>query len=354
MANAPLNYSRSSDEPTGSEPAWPRPYEPSGTATDDGLDLRQLWNTLREGWLFMVAIAACTLAAVLAVTAVSSMEFRTRGRLYLGELNHSSSASQSGEIDLSEESGGDVGSELEILKSRTLITRAILDSGLNVFIAPSGSKPPRYWQWRLTGRDASSLDPAAGRLAVTNASLTNPTALSSEFSVQFVSDKRYEVWSGGSRLGAGTLGEALQVPGLRVTLQRGAQLGPKPGERYDMSVASVDATASSVLATLNVSVPKAVGSTQPVKVVTLEFAHGSPRLAAAFLDKLMQAYLEQRQAWKTEAAAAAEAFVSIQLASMRSSLEKTERQLADYREKTRVVVLSDEARAMVGQIARYE
>ncbi len=353
MANAPVNYGRASEEPSGSEPAWQRPFEPN-SGVDDGMDVRQLLATLRAGWLFVLAVGLGTLLVVLAVTAVSDMEFRTRGRLYLGELNHAASGSQLREIDLSEESTGDVGSEIEILKSHTLIAQAVLDSGLNVSIAPAGSKPPVYLQWRLSGRDPNLLDATRGRLVPKDAVLTDPAALSRDFNLHFQTDKIYEVGSGGARLGKGKLDEPLAVPGLRMTLQRSAVAGPRAGDRYDMTVTSVDATSQSVLKNLIVTVPKSVGSTQPVKVVTLEFAHGSPRLAATFLDKLMAAYLAERQEWKTEAATAAEAFVTRQLESMRSSLEKTEKKLAEYRENTRVVVLSDEAKAMVGQIAKYE
>jgi hypothetical protein len=243
---------------------------------DDGMDIRQLFTTLREGWLFVVAVGAVTLLTVLLFTAFSDMEFRTRGRLYLGELNHAASAAQLDELDLSEESSGDVGSELEILKSQTLISRAILDSGLNVYVAPAGSKRPVYFQWRLAGRDANLLDPTHGRLVAKNASLTDPTVVSRELVVHFRTDKTYELWSSGTRLGKGELDEASQVPGVRLTLQRGARGAPKAGERYDLSVWSVEGTAQSVLNDLIVTVPKSVGSAQPVCLPSCQGANACP------------------------------------------------------------------------------
>ncbi len=68
----------------------------------------------------------------------------------------------------------------------------------------------------------------------------------------------------------------------------------------------------------------------------------------------MQAYLETRQSWKTEDATAAEQFVSNQLGTIRESLDKTEKKLADYRTNTKSVVLDDSARAMIEQIGKYE
>jgi Mrp family chromosome partitioning ATPase len=68
----------------------------------------------------------------------------------------------------------------------------------------------------------------------------------------------------------------------------------------------------------------------------------------------MRTYLEVRHAWKTEEASAAESFVTDQLRSLRASLDTTQEKLADYRAENRVVVLADEAQAVMQQVNRYE
>jgi len=75
---------------------------------------------------------------------------------------------------------------------------------------------------------------------------------------------------------------------------------------------------------------------------------------AAFLERLMTAYLAERQSWKAEDATAAERFVSDQLRKTRESLDEIQGRLADYRSHNRVVVMDNEAKAMIEQIGKYE
>jgi tyrosine-protein kinase Etk/Wzc len=105
---------------------------------------------------------------------------------------------------------------------------------------------------------------------------------------------------------------------------------------------------------LTVSFAKAPGTGEASGVVSLEFTDPSPRVAAKFLQRLVHAYLETRQSWKTEDATAAEQFVSNQLGTIRESLDKTGRKLAEYRSSSRTVVLDDEARALIEQMGKYE
>src|SRR5581483_9992258 len=75
---------------------------------------------------------------------------------------------------------------------------------------------------------------------------------------------------------------------------------------------------------------------------------------AKFLQKLMLGYLEERHSWETENATAAEAFVTGQLGTIRDSLDDVQKKLAEYRTTHSVVVLDDEAKALVEEIGRFE
>ncbi len=80
---------------------------------------------------------------VLAATLASRMTFRTRGSLYLGELQERAPARPSapGQWDFMGSESGDVGTEIEILRSQDLIRRAVLESGLNVACLPAERQP---------------------------------------------------------------------------------------------------------------------------------------------------------------------------------------------------------------------
>jgi Mrp family chromosome partitioning ATPase/uncharacterized protein involved in exopolysaccharide biosynthesis len=136
------------------------------------------------------------------------------------------------------------------------------------------------------------------------------------------------------------------VPGSKGALKTGAA--------FDLVVNPLDLEVDKALRSLHVTAPKESAGGESLNVVTLEFSSSSPRLSSEFLQKLMMAYLSERQAWKTEEARAAETFVNSQLASVRESLDRLQAKLADYRSGNGVVVLDDQAKAMVEQIGKYE
>jgi tyrosine-protein kinase Etk/Wzc len=327
----------------------------SMVAAERGLSAVELVSLLRRNLRFIVTCGTACFVLVVAITLVSGMKFHSAGRLYLGELDAKVRPSgAAGDFDLSGIEASDLGSELEILRSRSLVTEAILASGLNTTLSPAGFQRPRYWKWRLSRRAVSALEPAAAELRAVATRLTDESGGVLQLRLHVLDRTRYEVWNDTRRLGTGKLGEALQLSALTLTLVAGESHGPAAGRWYDLEVSPLDDVIQEVGKTLQVSVPKPLVQSESSKVVTLEFVHPSPRLAASFLRELMHEYLEQRRAWKTEDASAAEAFVTEQLESMRKSLQEAERKLADYRSATRVVVLDNEAKAMIEQVGKYE
>lgn len=324
----------------------------------DLFDARQLWQTIRDHFWLVAGAGVAVFLAVMAATLASRMQFRSVARLYLGELE---SASGSGptraqsELELSAGNQGVVGSEMEIIQSRSLVSRAVLDSGLNVAISRQGQGQPRYWQWLLTRRDPLLLDRTAQELRAEGSLLTDERAQERAYTVRFSSDKDYEVRDEAQQaLQRCTLGEACKVPGASLRLLRGSARSPGAGSEYSVVVRPLLEVIDAALKSLQVTSPKPTPQSPPVNVVTLEFSSSSPGQAAAFLDRLIAAYLAERQSWKVEDAGAAEAFVSSQLASVRKSLDEIQQKLATYRTNNRVVVLDAEAKAMIEQIGKYE
>jgi tyrosine-protein kinase Etk/Wzc len=322
---------------------------------DDSVDLAQLWATLRKRWRFVVATGAAIFLCTLLYTMRSGMTFKSSGRLYLGDLELlARPGGQSGDMDISGTPQGDVGSEIEILKSQTLVSRAIVDSGFNVTIVPAGWKPPRYWKWLLSSRDPNIIDVPVRELIAADTTLKDDSRGAKLLSIDFAEDGvRYAARIGGSLIGTGRLGEPLQTSLATLTLRAGLERGPTPNAHYDLIIRPLDQVTDEVTATLVVVPAKGVGA-EAAKVVNLEFTDGSPHFSANLLLALMNGYLGERHAWKTEDASAAETFVTDQLGSLRELLEKSEQKLADYRSNTRSVVLDNEANAMIEQVGKYE
>jgi tyrosine-protein kinase Etk/Wzc len=324
----------------------------------DLFDARQLWQTIRQHSWLVAGVGVAVFLAVMAVTLVSRMQFRSVARLYLGELE-SLSGNGAGraqdELELSAANQGVVGSEIEIIQSRSLVARAALDSGLNVSIVQQGQDQPRYWKWLLARRDPALLDRAALELRAEGSRLTDERALERAYALRFSNEKDYEVRDEGQqRLAGCVLGEACKVPGAELRLVRGSARAPSAGSEYAVVVRPLLEVVDAALKSLQVTSPKPTPQSPPVNVVALEFSSSSPAQAAGFLERLIAAYLAERQSWKVEDAGAAEAFVSSQLASVRKSLDDIQQKLATYRSNNRVVVLDNEAKAMIEQIGKYE
>jgi tyrosine-protein kinase Etk/Wzc len=331
-----------------------RPTREADAANGHEIDLILLWSALKEHKRFILGVAALIWVAVMTQTLLIRMEFQSTGRLYLGELESRPAPGGENGIDLLGASEGDVASEIEILRSRSIVSEAVAKSGLNASIAPASWAPPRFWRWLLSKRDPRLLEGASGELTVDHASLPAVEREALAFAVRFKSEREYEVLLEGQPLAQGTLGVPVETARGSFTLRAGSVSRPRTDAQYDLVIIPFEDVVDGAIMSLNVTAPKVgPGSSESVKVVTLEFPDQSPQHAAAFLRELMDAYLSQRQSWKTENATAAESFVSSQLQSMRDSLDHTEQRLADYRSNA-VVVLDNEAKALIEQVGKYE
>jgi tyrosine-protein kinase Etk/Wzc len=320
------------------------------------VNLGELWLLVRRNSRVILGATAGVIAALAIGTLASRMQFRARGSLYLGELQSGTAATAPPGNDrwdfAAGTGGGDVGTEVEILKSQDLVKRAVFESGLNVSVAPLGWKPPRYVQWRLAHRDAHLLDQGAQRVLATRAALTTTTPR--DLRVNFVGGGAYEVWSGDQRVGRSALGQEYRGADVSLTLLPGYDGLPAVGDVYALTVRPVDDVAEDAARRVNVSTAKGATSGDPVKVVGIDFSDPSPRAATRFVSALLQGYLDRRQSWKTEEATRAESFVTDQVASMKAALDDAEGKLADYKKTSKVVVLNDETKGLVDQLGKYE
>jgi uncharacterized protein involved in exopolysaccharide biosynthesis/Mrp family chromosome partitioning ATPase len=342
----------------GRQPAGRTPSEPAldpAASTLRIFEISQLWQTLRARFRFVLLWGVLVCMAVMAVTFVSRMTFRATGRLYLGEIGARSANAPASDLALGDDTQKEVASEIEILRSQSLVTRAMLASGLNANVTSASRGPTRYLPWLLAGRDPHVVDAISDELSVSQASFTDPqTRDSEEYFVRFGQDGSYDVSTKRRRLGHGKLGETLTTAEFSWLLAPGRLRNPAAGASYRIELWPLDTVFEKTLDRLQITAPKQSAAGGMVNVLTLDFLDTSPHRACAFLEHLMHAYLDERQKWKTEDASAAEAFVTEQLGSMKHSLDDVERQSADYRSHNQVVVLGKEADAMIEQLGKYE
>jgi len=334
---------------------WTPPHNEQHADADD-VDVKQLAGVIWEARRVVVLIAASVFALMLAVTLFSRMQFSLRGSLYLGDLQTQGGVFEALSSELNPFGGekGALGTELEILKSRELMVQAILASGLNTELRPIGWSPPRYWRWRLDGRDLGTLEGAWGTVRATATRLTGIRGGSRELEIVFTSDADFEVREDGSSLGVATLGKPFVSPGLELTLVPGPVGPPRAGSRFALEIVSMEDTLEEVSKHFEASAPKATVPGASINVVHLTYTSAAPHKAQLFLNELMRAYLAQNLAWKTEEAEAAETFLTKQLENIQASFDKAGQDLADYKKESTTIVLSEEAKAIIEQMGTFE
>lgn len=319
-------------------------------SASDSIDLLHLIDALRAGWLFILISGLTSFSLVMTWTLFGSMEFRSASRLYVGEADQGGQGSD--DLQLSQQLSG-LATEVEILRSRSLAAQAVRASGANVEIASPMWAAPKYWRWRLSGRDLNLLDGSHGRLRASAADVLEGAEMHCEFRLRVINNDSFVVVRDGKDHATGKFGVPLRLQNCKFVLNHGRLGAPSEHSEYDVRIFPSDDVAVGILGDLRVSVPQAPNK-DVVKVLALSVVRSSPFEAARFLSSLMDVYLEERQAWKTEDASAAEVFVSRQLSELEASLNETQGKISEFRSENRSVTSESEAAAMVEQISKYE
>ena len=346
------------------EPAQVHPV-----AADDEIDLGLLWRALRARWR---VVAATTIAGgLLALLMVLAMQplFQASGSFYLGDVSQKPGMPTGGLVGAGLSSlfggllgGSGVDTQVEILKSRDLMVRAIEASGLNAQVWPgTRSAPPtiRFLSWRLHGKRESQYAPGADGLWAQNADVSDPGLDKALLRIRFAAGGAYSVSdSDGNTLLHGQLGQPAVGSGLRLRLlPAAAGFVPASGAVYGLRIERAHRLYHDInkLGLYGVSAAMGEGSNaQPTLVVNLDYKDTNPYRAQQFLGALMNAYMAQNLRWSTDQAATAYDYLDGQLDKIRHALENADRKLADYQKQSGIVAVSANAKAVIEQMAQYQ
>ena len=256
--------------------------EDTDNATDDALDPKALWSAIADSrWLVIGITAAGGILALLFCLA-TRMQFVVDGSLYLGDTQ----SQKLGGLEMLDMLGSlgqsEVGTELEVVKSRSLIRKAILESGLNVDVVDESIGVVRMWRWRLSRRDFHLLQP---RVRVHDADISDPALVDKTLMVVFEQKGQYAVYLKERRLGEGTVGQPFTHAGLTMVIDASEGVGDLKGQRFKIRVAPVDWILENVRKTLKATVPKAPSMTAEVAVIELSFEDSSPLSRRWFFER---------------------------------------------------------------------
>jgi tyrosine-protein kinase Etk/Wzc len=279
------------------------PDTPGPPPPDDLIDLRSLWQLLRRNWPVALGCALLGLALAVLYARLAPPVYRATTTLQFAERGTSVPVLDAlRDID----GGSEVGTEMEVLRSRTL-AEAVIDSlGLQVEL-----RAPRAV-------------PRATIIAAVDAERDAP-------------EGRHEVDPAGS--------DTARMPGASVVLAPGA----RDHGRVELRVLPMGATVERFAENLRVTRPN-----RDANVVRVRVDAPDPELARDAANVLVARYLERRGVVRKAGDRSTVEFLRNQSDTLATQLRAAEEALRRFRERNRVVSLGAEATAQVERLADLE
>ena len=331
----------------------------------DEINLGPVLQAIKTGWKWPVILGG-TFAFLSVIIVLSTRPvFNASGTLYLGQAEKDQSMSSSGADTLSLLTGIAQGSsmvtQIEIIKSRDIVQRAVLASGINAQIWKAGQPPSGLTDagWRLGGKKLSLYAPAADALRALYAHVTDPSLKGQILTIDFSQGGHYRILHDRQVLLIGQLNQPAVGPGLRLMLHTvRPQYVPSANTQYRIRIENAltvynALTQSDAISVLRGSGPGSMDAKSSY-LVSVSAKNTDPFIAEDFANALMQTYLNETRSWSTDQAGATYDYLSRQLEKIRSALATADARLASYQSKSGVISVSAGAKAMIGQLANYE
>jgi tyrosine-protein kinase Etk/Wzc len=323
------------------------------------VDLGQIGFILRRRALTIAMFTIFATCLALFDVLFTIPQFTANGSLYLGDAQTAGAPStDSSNLNFLSDfaSQSDVQTQIELIKAKGLIERAILETGLNATITPAGSPPLTYWRWKLfNGGKTTTFIPDQTTLEALFA--TTP----GKYRIIIGSNNTYKLYIEGglfhvSRLAfEGVLGSPAAGHGVQMLVEAASdKYHTKPGTEYDLNVVSPNELADSLVDGAALTVQAGGAVTMPTKIASLKIQWSNPYQAQNFINKVMEDYIANQLSWKTQSASTTEQFVKDQLEHVSASLAQADQNLAEYQSKTGIVDVPENARTAIAQLAQYQ
>jgi len=321
--------------------------------TDSTIDVGDVVSLLRRR--AAVIIAVVLVATIIAIVAVlfATPEFTAEGALYLGDAQTSgadATASSSSDIGVFSDfpNTSDVATQIDLITATGMLQQAVLETGLNTEMFPTGTKKLNYMRWQFGYRGRiTAFAPGPQSLQALFASEPG------SYSVVLGADSSYTIFKRGGLLDkpkfvlTGTLGQPASGNGVQILIKpAGTNFQALSGESYDLTVTSPVTTAESLLG-------HGLTVTPSGKIANVSFQWSDPYKAQAFLSQLLQDFIASQLVWKTQSASTTEKFISDQLANVSVSLAAADKDLAGYQSKTGIVDVDQSSQDITSKLLSF-
>lgn len=213
--------------------------------------------------------------------------------------------------------------EIEILKSRTNAEEVVRRLHLN-------------WQVKPVGKESKL------KISAFNSKAEKPI-----YKIRVLEDNGFEIKNGsGKILGTARLGQPFQNEELTLRID---EFTAKPGQTFEIRLAQVRDVAEALRKSI-----KAQEKPRQSSIISLSYQHPDPELARDVVNSLVDVYLQQSVALRSEEAAKTVSFLEEQLENIRRSLEKAEKDLEMYKSSTGLVKLDSEGEELIRKLSEME
>lgn len=274
---------------------------------------------LRRRRTFLVAFLAVFIGVALN-TLLMKPVYEATATLYVKE-----DTNRSGKLgELALQSGGNpIEAEIEIIKSRTIAEKVVRHLHLD---------------WSVTSKSNST---------VCKLLEFSPTDPKSSYQLQLNDNENYTLTDDkGGQLAKGVVGQLLQTASVSILV---GEFKGKSGDVCTLTVRPFNGVVSALRGATKVS---QLGST--TNIIRIAHQDTNPLRAREVVNALVQAYLDQTVAFKSEEASRTVSFVEDQLKNVRSELDVSEKDLQGYKSSSGVIKLDSEAEELIKKVSEVE
>lgn len=274
---------------------------------------------MRRRRTFLIAFLAVFIG-VAAYTMLMKPVYEATATLYVKE--DSNKSSKLGELALLPTSNP-IDAEIEIVKSRTIAEKVVNHLHLD---------------WSVTSR---SKGVSCKLLEFT------PAAPKNSYQLHFKDNSTYTLTDeDGGQLAQGVVGQLLQTPAVSMLV---GEFSGKPGDICMLNIRPFNRAVAALRGATKIS---ELG--KRTNIIRIAYQNTNPFQARDVVNSLVQAYLDQTVAFKSEEASRTVGFVEEQLKNVRSELDNSESNLQGYKSTSGVVNLDNEAEELIKKVSEVE
>ena len=315
-----------------------QPHFQDTQAEEDTIDIKQIVAKVISNWmLFAASVVICTLLAVV-YWYFSQPEWHTSSKILVEDQKNSLPGSSGGGGMNAEFSSlfnvkSSADNEIQILKSRSLMTEVVRQMQLNVrTYRQAGLKKVEIYDeapFTVALRyKADTLKPRVYTVKVQDATHFELTNSKDDINLK------------------GKFGDSIKLSQYNMVLN---SIAPThAGEVYAISIESPDAAIDGFAKDFSAAL-----SDKQATTIDLTISYPNPKKGEAILKKLMQVYLERNLENKVAIADSTMHFIDGRLAIVQHDLSDVEKQFEQYKEQHNIADISEQSKALVSSASDY-